>query len=194
MAAAMDRIMTTASWDFRSNGSRSPGDGEGRPDALQALPNPGQTFPNSRPFSPNISKDSFGRFVENQRLARRKRKFAFSKFVRGPPTRLQRPGAWRPTMKNASTIFGFPEFNVGIRKWFRARRPGRRSRRREATPQSRCDGGPFLARETGTLKGGLGWVASQFETSAAASLQGPRFLGGALAERDGSGVLAVVIR
>jgi hypothetical protein len=30
-----------------------------------------------RPFSPNISKDSFGGFVENQKLARQKRKFRF---------------------------------------------------------------------------------------------------------------------
>jgi hypothetical protein len=51
--------------------------------ALQAFPNTSQTFPNPGPFSPNISKDSFGRFVGNQRLAGRKRKFSpRSKFLR----------------------------------------------------------------------------------------------------------------
>jgi len=43
--------------------------------AAQAFPNPCQTFPNLRPFSPSISKDSFVHFVGNQRLAGGKRKF-----------------------------------------------------------------------------------------------------------------------
>ncbi|MGD0186188.1 MAG: hypothetical protein ABSC25_13190 [Roseiarcus sp.] len=58
----------------------------------QAFASPGQTFPNLRPFFPNISKDSFVHFVENQRLAGGAKEFSFSsKFLRRLPVESMRP-------------------------------------------------------------------------------------------------------
>jgi len=69
--------------------------------AAQAFPNPCQTFPNLRPFSPNISKDSFVHFVGNQRLVGGKTELSFcSKFLRRSPSECRRSDmparrAWR---------------------------------------------------------------------------------------------------
>jgi hypothetical protein len=107
--------------------------------APQAFPDPRQAFPNFEPFSPNFSKDSFGRFVGNQRLARRKRKISFcSKFLAPAASPKPAPGAAATTdvaprdIKKPSTPFVFQKDNVGVRKQLRVHRrragaePGRR--------------------------------------------------------------------
>jgi hypothetical protein len=80
-----------------------PGDGKGMrstkravsfadPRALQAFASPSQTFPNLRLSSPNISKDSFVRFVGNQGLAGGKRNFRFAaNFCAARPTKACAP-------------------------------------------------------------------------------------------------------
>jgi len=82
-----------------------------------------------RPFSPNISKDSFVRFVENQRLARRKRKIPLSsKFLAPKAVRKPPPGAAgkrdiaRSDNKKPSTLFVFPKDEVAIEEPIRVRR------------------------------------------------------------------------
>jgi hypothetical protein len=67
---------------------------------VQAFASPSQTFPNLRPFSPNISKDSFVHFVEKQGLAGGTKEFSLpSKFLRPSPVESARPAGkaagWR---------------------------------------------------------------------------------------------------
>jgi hypothetical protein len=67
--------------------------------ALQAFPNPSQTFPNLGPFTPNISKDSFRCFVRTQCLARVKMKFRFAPNFCADPVRAPRSS---------------PDYNAGL--------------------------------------------------------------------------------
>ena len=93
------------------------------PGAPRAFPNPCQTFPNFGPFSPNISKESFGRFVGNQQLATSARTLSLcSKFL--APIFVARPAPWavgktdraQGDKKKRSTIFGFQKHVVGAGK------------------------------------------------------------------------------
>jgi hypothetical protein len=92
------------------------------PRPLHAFPNPCQTFPNFGPFSPNISKEFFGRFVGNQRLARPPRTISVcSKFL--APIFVPRPAPWavgktdrtQSDKKKRSMIFGFQKTIAGVR-------------------------------------------------------------------------------
>ncbi|MGO9772143.1 MAG: hypothetical protein ACLPSW_21865 [Roseiarcus sp.] len=108
------------------------------PRALHAFPNPRQTFPNFGPFSPNISKESFGRFVGNQRFARQPRTISLcSKFL--APIFAPKPAPWavgktdmaKSDKKKRSMTFGFQKTIVGVGK--RRRFP----RRSAAFPSTR---------------------------------------------------------
>ncbi len=87
----------------------------------QAFPNPCQAFPNSWPFSANISKDSFGRFVRNQWLARRKRKCCLApNFLRRSPCespQRRRQGGYggERYRKQHTTLFVFQKDKIALR-------------------------------------------------------------------------------
>ncbi len=115
------------------------------PRTLQALARRGQTFPNLRPFSPSISKDSFVRFVGNQRLAGGTKQFSpSSKFL--APVRRRKPAPPpRRQGDSATNIVGriarlavFQKWNVEARRRLRAHRlANRRCHRQQAASLGR---------------------------------------------------------